>query len=225
MVKSQHKYIDKYPIKRTDKYLILGTIHPYGNSELDFFYGNAKTFWGILSNATKLNFNTLYNILEIFNQNKIAISDMILECEREDETVTKDSDLYNLKLNKDIINKIIHSEIETIFFTSAFGKNNAAKLFFDLFELNIQVPKNWKETYEFYIAIKNKKIKCIILLSPSGASNIGISKSKIYQSKKDEYVKVYEKPVKQFKIDFYQSKFEEAFSANKTLERNSLPFG
>jgi len=217
MIKSQHKYIEKYPIKRTDRYLILGTIHPHGNSKLDFFYGNAGTFWEILSNATKLDFNSLDNILEIFNQNKIAISDMILECEREDETVTRDSDLYNLKLNNNIKNEILQSEIKTIFFTSAFGKNNAAKLFFDIFELNAQVPKSWKETYEFHIMVEGKKIKCIILLSPSGASNIGISRSKIYLPKKNKYIKGYDKPVKQFKIDFYKSKFEEVFSANKTF--------
>ena len=217
MIRSQHRYIDKYPIKQTDKYLILGTIHPHKNSDLDFFYGNAKTFWGILSSATKLNFNTLDNILEILNQNKIAISDMIFECEREDETVTKDSDLYSLKLNEDIKSQIINSNIKTIFFTSAFGKNNAAKLFFDLFELNRQIPTNWKETYEFHVTIENKKIKCIILFSPSGASNIGISKSKVYLSKKDKYIETYDKPVKQFKIDFYKSKFEEALGANKVL--------
>ena len=30
-------------------------------------------------------------------------------------------------------NEILKSDIETIYFTSAFSKNNAAKLFFDLF--------------------------------------------------------------------------------------------
>lgn len=41
----------------------------------------------------------------------------------------------------------------------------------------------------------------------STASNIGISKSKIYLDKKKEYIK-FKTPVKQFKkIDFYKEKF------------------
>ncbi|ATB68985.1 hypothetical protein SJPD1_0872 [Sulfurospirillum diekertiae] len=212
---TKHRYIKNYPIKKNDKYLVLGTIHPHGHSELDFFYGNAKTFWDILSNATELKFKTLDDILEIFNQYNIGISDMVIECERKDKSVTKDSDLYNLKLNTDIKNQILDSNIETIFFTSAFGKNNAAKLFFDLFKLKMQVPKNWNKTYEFHIEFENKVIKCIVLLSPSGASNIGISNSKIYKQVKNEYYGIFDKPVKQFKIDFYKSKFKEVFSANK----------
>ena len=141
---------------------------------------------------------------------------MILQCCRQNEMVTKDSELYNLILNKNIKEKILYSNIETIYFTSAFGKNNAARLFFDLFDLKEQIPENWRETNEFNIMIDNKEIKCIVLLSPSGASNIGISKSKMYQKVKNKYDKIYDKPVKQFKIDFYKAKFKEVTNANKT---------
>ncbi len=213
---TKHRYIKEYPIKKNDKYLILGTIHPHRISELDFFYGNAKTFWDILAQSLESQFDNLDNILDFLKKHNIAISDMILECCRQDETVTKDSELYNLVLNQSIKDEILNSDIETIYFTSAFGKNNAAKLFFDLFDLKKQIPENWKETNEFYIMIANKKIKCIILLSPSGASNIGISKSKIYHKVKNKYYGIYDKPVKQFKIDFYKTKFKEVTNANKT---------
>ena len=213
---TKHRYIKKYPIKKDDKYLILGTIHPHSTSELDFFYGNAKTFWDLLAQALGLQFDNLDNILDFLKKHNIAISDMILQCCRQNETATKDSELYNLVLNKNIKEKILYSNIETIYFTSAFGKNNAARLFFDLFDLKEQIPENWRETNEFNIMIDNKEIKCIVLLSPSGASNIGISKSKMYQKVKNKYDKIYDKPIKQFKIDFYKAKFKEVTNANKT---------
>jgi ribosomal protein S18 acetylase RimI-like enzyme len=213
---TKHRYIKKYPIKKDDKHLILGTIHPHSTSELDFFYGNAKTFWDLLAQALGLQFDNLDNILDFLKKHNIAISDMILQCCRQNETATKDSELYNLVLNKNIKEKILYSNIETIYFTSAFGKNNAARLFFDLFDLKEQIPENWRETNEFNIMIDNKEIKCIVLLSPSGASNIGISKSKMYQKVKNKYDKIYDKPIKQFKIDFYKAKFKEVTNANKT---------
>jgi len=214
---TKHRYIKEYPIKKNDKYLILGTIHPHRISELDFFYGNAKTFWNILSEALEIKLDSLDNILNFLKKHNIAISDMILECYRKDEAVTNDSELYNLILNKSIKNEILNSDIETIFFTSAFGnKNNAAKLFFNIFGLKEQIPENWKETNQFNIMLDNKEIKCIILLSPSGASNRSIPRSPMYKKVKDEYEKTYDKPVKQFKIDFYKTKFKEVTNANKT---------
>ncbi|MEA3228797.1 MAG: hypothetical protein U9P38_06980 [Campylobacterota bacterium] len=211
-ITTKHRYINEYPIKKTDKHLILGTIHPdKTNEELDFFYGNARTFWDLLSNATNLKFDTLDNITTTLSSNNIAISDMILECERANESVTKDSELFNLKLNDEIKNQILDSDIETIFFTSSFNKNNAAKLFFDRFNLKTQIPEDWKNNYEFDIVIEAKKIKCVILISPSGSANIGISKSKLYNKYIDKYSQ-FKTPVKQFKIDFYKYKFSSVFN-------------
>ena len=212
MILTKHLYISKYPINQSSKSLILGTIHPHNdinntsNFKIDFFYGNKNSLWTILSEAKNIRLNTLTEILNFLSQNKISVSDMILECKRENNKVTADKDLYDLVLNKELKNEILMSDIETIYFTSAFNKNNAAKLFFDLFGLQNQIPINWKNTYEINIDFFGKKIKCVILLSPSGASNIGISKSKIYLDKRKEYIK-FKTPVKQFKIDFYKEKF------------------
>ena len=212
MILTKHLYISKYPINQSSKSLILGTIHPHNgindiiNFKIDFFYGNKNSLWTILSEAKNIRLDTLDEILDFLLQNKISISDMILECERLNDKVTADKDLQNLVVNQNLKNEILKSDIETIYFTSAFNKNNAAKLFFDLFELQNQIPINWKNTYEINIDFFGKKIKCVILLSPSGASNIGISKSKIYLDKRKEYIK-FKTPVKQFKIDFYKEKF------------------
>ena len=212
MILTKHLYISKYPINQSSKSLILGTIHPHNdannisNFKIDFFYGNKNSLWTILSEAKNIRLDTLNQILDFLSQNEIAVSDMILECERKNNKVTADKDLYNLVLNEELKNEILKSDIETIYFTSAFNKNNAAKLFFDLFELQNQIPINWKDTYEININFFCKQIKCVILLSSSGASNIGISKSKIYLDKRKEYIK-FKTPVKQFKIDFYKEKF------------------
>lgn len=212
MILTKHLYISKYPINQSSKSLILGTIHPHNdinntsNFKIDFFYGNKNSLWTILSEAKNIRLDTLNQILDFLSQNEIAVSDMILECERKNNKVTADKDLYNLVLNEELKNEILKSDIETIYFTSAFNKNNAAKLFFDLFKLQNQIPINWKDTYEININFFCKQIKCVILLSPSGASNIGISKSKIYSDKINEYEK-FKTPVKQFKIDFYKEKF------------------
>lgn len=205
---TKHNYIKNYPIKLTDEFLILGTIHPHNikNFKIDFFYGNKNSLWSILSLAKNIELNNLNQILDFLSENRIAISDMILECERKNEKVTADKDLYNLILNKDLKNQILNSNIEIIYFTSAFNQNNAARLFFNLFEL--EIPNNWKDNYEININFFGKNIKCVILLSPSGASNIGISKSEIYRHNKEFYIKNFKTPVKQFKIDFYNKKFK-----------------
>lgn len=206
-VTTVHKFIDKYPIRLDDKSLILGTIHPHmlENFKVDFFYGNKNSLWDILGHAKNIQLTTLTDITNFLLKNKISISDLVLQCNRKHSGITSDKDLYKLILNKKIKDEILNSNIETIYFTSAFGKNNAATLFFDMFEL--EIPQNWKNTYEMNINFFGKKIKCVILLSPSGASNMGISKSKIYLNNKDKYT-TFKTPVKQFKIDFYKEKFE-----------------
>ncbi|MCT7581266.1 hypothetical protein [Aliarcobacter butzleri] len=205
-ITTKHKYISKYPIKQSDESLILGTIHPHdiGIFKLEFFYGNKNSLWNILGQAKSLKLDNLENILIFLRNHKIAISDMILQCDRENPKITSDKDLYNIVLNENLKDEILNSQIKTIYFTSGFSKNNCAKLFFDLFKLKI--PKNWKDNYEINIDFFGKNIKCVILLSPSGASNIGIVKSEIYLKNKEKY-KSSKTPIKDFKIDFYKQKF------------------
>ena len=207
-ITTKHKYINTYPIKDTDKYLILGTIHPHRTEdfEIDFFYGNESSLWKILSDTYSITLDTPEQILEFLNTHKIGVSDMILECDRADEKVTQDSQLSNLKLNTQLKKQILESNISTIFFTSSFNKNNAAKLFFDTFNLNTKIPKDWRDTYEFNIQLDQKTIKCIILLSPSGAANRSIPRTEIYKRNANKYPKK-KGYVKVFKVDFYKDKF------------------
>ncbi|MBK6965069.1 MAG: hypothetical protein IPH20_14305 [Bacteroidales bacterium] len=54
-----HQYLDKYPISRDSKKLIVGTIHPHDheNFGIPFFYGNRSSIWKILSEAFLMNLN------------------------------------------------------------------------------------------------------------------------------------------------------------------------
>lgn len=212
MIKSNHQYIDKNPVKATDSALILGTIHPHRTDDfmIDFFYGNKNSLWNILSLAfPNLDFKTVTGIHKTLSDSNIWISDMIRSCERDHEKITQDRLLKNLVLNKDQIdNGIKESKIETIFFTSGFGKNNAAKLFCDAFE--IKIPNKKEREFEIEENIFNRKIKGVILFSPSGQANVGIKKNKIFIENEYKY-KNHKTPINQFRIDAYMEAFKNHF--------------
>ena len=98
-VTTEHKFIDTYLIKRESKYLIIGTIHPHRTDdfEVNFFYGNKNTLWSILSEAfPSRDFSSEKKILETLNNSLTSVTDLIRKCDRQNEKVTKDKDLYNL---------------------------------------------------------------------------------------------------------------------------------
>src|SRR5690606_18078002 len=173
--------------------LIIGTIHPHKTDDfiIDFFYGNKNSLWSILSNAfPNKNFSSLKHITETLEKSSTAISDMIRKCDRDNDKITQDKDLYNLCLNtKEIREGIKNSSIKTIFLTSRFGKNNAAKLFVDNF--NIKYKNSWDEQSSSFVIPKDifgREIKAIVLFSPSGQANTGISKSLAYKEKRHMYL-------------------------------------
>lgn len=203
-----HKYISKYPIKRTDRFLILGTIHPDCSKsfEIDFFYGHKNTLWNIIGVASGIELQDLNQILSFLNHYHIAVSDMVLECERDNINDTKDANIRPIKLNEKLKEQIIESHIDTIFFTSGFGKNNAAKLFFDYFKKFIihKPPKKLNENREFNILFNNKMIRCVILYSPSNLALMGIARGKGFKQAKEINSELV---AKQFRIDWYWSNF------------------
>ena len=212
MVTTNHKYIHDYPVKEEDTALILGTIHPHDRDafKIDFFYGNKNSIWKILAAAfPKLDIGSKESIIKALSNSNIWISDMILSCERENPKVTQDKLLENIKLNDlQIKEGISNSNISEIFFTSGFGKNNAAKLFCDKFSIKAELNNR----REFYIAESKfgRKIKGIVLFSPSGQANIGITQNNLFIESKEQYAG-YTNPVNQFKIDFYRVAFKKQF--------------
>lgn len=211
-MKTKHQYLDKYPIWNDSEKLIVGTIHPHDhkNFSIHFFYGNVTSLWTLLSDAFPNDLKrplTLEGILSFLRKKKISVSDTIKVCERKNPTAL-DKDLIPIKLNKQIVEDIRNSNIKELLFTSGFGKNNAFKLFYmDI--LGLKITKEIKEKREVIIDDKTfrRPIKLTVLYSPSGSSNVGISKSKLYLKNKEKYMNS-SRPVYDFKVDYYREIFE-----------------
>ena len=194
-VKTSHQYLEKYPIAIKSEKLIVGTIHPHNheNFTIPFFYGNVMSLWNILSEAFPEELRqplSLPKIINFLNNRKIAVSDTIVACERANPTAL-DSDITAIMLNRKIIQDIKNSNISEILFTSGFGKNNAFRLFYkDILELPI--TKEIKINREVLLdsAIFGRPVKLTILYSPSGSSNVGLSKCRLYQENIKKYKKI-----------------------------------
>ena len=211
-VTTYHQYIDNHPAKNDDKRMILGTIHPHAcqNFKIPFFYGNEASLWNILEDAfPQYNFSNKESILKILNEHNLWVSDIIKKCDRANEKVVTDDQLFNIVSNEEqISDALIYTKIDTIYLTSRFGKNNAGKIFTDVFNLDYRSTFS-DITSEFYIPARKfgREIRCVALYSPSGSANIGISCSKTYLAN-FPYYQQFKHPVKQFKTDFYKEKFK-----------------
>ncbi|MBO9584422.1 MAG: hypothetical protein J7574_09715 [Flavobacterium sp.] len=211
-MRTTHQFLDKYPISKDSEKLIVGTIHPHNhdNFTIQFFYGNVTSIWNILSLAFPEDLKrplTLDGIRNFLKKRKIAVSDTILVCDRINPTAL-DKDLIPIKLNKKIIDDIKKSNITEIFFTSGFGKNNAFRLFYkDI--LGLKITKEIKLNRGTIVDTKifGRPIKLTVLFSPSGSSNVGISKSSLYLENKEKY-RNSAKPVYDFKVAYYREKFD-----------------
>lgn len=212
MTITTHQYLDKYPISRDSKKLIVGTIHPndHENFEIPFFYGNRSSIWKILSEAFPEDLKqpiTLSGILAFLEKHKISISDTISKCRRINPTAL-DKDLEPIELNKIIIDQIKESEISEILFTSGFQKNSAFKLFYvDILGKTITSEIRGNREVILDDDVFGRKVKLKILYSPSGSSNVGLSKCRLYLDNKSKYENS-SRPVYEFKIDYYRQAFE-----------------
>lgn len=212
MTTTTHQFLNKYPIDKFSEKLIVGTIHPHdsANFKIPYFYGNVKSIWEILSKAFPNELSrplSLEGILSFLTAKKMSVSDTIISCERTNNTAL-DKALIPIELNKKMIEDIKCSNIKEILFTSGFGKNNAFRLFFvDI--LGQKITQEIKDNRGIMLdkEIFGRPVKLTILYSPSGSSNVGISKSKVYLMNKEKY-KEFKTPIAEFKVDYYREKFE-----------------
>jgi hypothetical protein len=208
-----HEYLDNHHVKTTDRRMIVGTIHPHltHNFSIPFFYGNVGSFWNILGQAfPQHNFTTLPSILGVLSEYQTWITDIVRQCDRETENVTRDDLLFNIETNSEQISDALNeSQIDTIYFTSRFGKNNAANLFTRTFRIDYRHSYN-AATNEFTIPVNHfgRQIRAIVLYSPSGEANRGIAARAHSYRNNIDYYKEFPTPVSQFKIEFYKSKFQ-----------------
>jgi G:T/U-mismatch repair DNA glycosylase len=210
-MRTSHQYLDQYPIDPASEKLIVGTIHPHTHEKfiIPFFYGNVISLWSIFSDAFPDELKkpvTLEGVLQFLKNHRISMSDTILVCERKKPTAL-DEDLIPLELNTGIIEQIRRSNIQEIFFTSGFGKNGAFRLFYEKI-LGLKITTQIKQDRQLVLdkSILGRPVKLIILYSPSGASNVGISQTKQYRESKDSFSKS-SRPVYDFKVQYYRHMF------------------
>jgi|SRR6185437_1732268 len=200
---TSHRYIEKYPIDRNAKKLILGTIHPHFHKEfeMDFFYGNELSIWRILHENFPTELRDPSSVVDVINflkQRQIAISDTVLKCERLSPTAL-DKDLKILKYNSErLVRDIANSSINEILCTSGFDKNNAFRIFYcEILNLRLTTEIRQNKIVELPSSIFGRPVRVRAIYSPSPSANRGIGKSKGYKAVKhlmstDQYrVKLY----------------------------------
>ena len=212
MLHTKHQYLELYPVDTDSEKLIVGTIHPHFHErfQIPFFYGNVLSLWNILNEAfpgEMSNPITRDSVLAFLNKRKIAMSDVIMECDRENDTAL-DENLIPTRLHYDLLNQISNSKVRDIYFTSGFGTNNAFKIFCsDLLKQKITGEIRIQKEVMLDSHVFGRPVKLHILYSPSGMANTGLSKSRLYLENKNKY-EGSKRPVSEFKIDYYRSKFE-----------------
>lgn len=117
------------------RFFILGSFTGKPEAGYNWFYTSKRNqFWPILEEVYGLELDSKKTKQELFSKLKIAISDIIYQCERKKGT-NLDNNLTNIVYNIPAVEKILtRHKIEKIFFSSRFVKNKFKKVFKDLVE-------------------------------------------------------------------------------------------
>ncbi len=212
--RSEHLYLKRYPINPKSKKLIVGTIHPADSKRflIPFFYGNRNSLWTILRDAFPNEFLTssphpieLTEVLRFLNKTKISMSDTIVSCKRLSDSA-QDRALSDLHLNTDLVEQILDSEIDQVFFTSGFGTNSAFRLFYQGI-LKKPLTSAMKSKREFIDQETfGRPVRYSILFSPSGSAMRSIARSQEYLKSSVMYAGR-ATPIKDFRTDQYRTAF------------------
>ncbi|MGN7820169.1 hypothetical protein ACTJJB_08555 [Chitinophaga sp. 22536] len=208
---TKHQYLDRYPISPESTSLILGTIHPHDvrNFQIPFFYGNRNSIWNLLSDAFPNSLQkpiTLGGVISFLNDRKIAVTNTVRQCRRVNPTAL-DQDLIPEILHHEIRVQIAQSKIDRILCTSSFGKNNAFRLFYsDILGQKITPAVRTNREVLLSPSIFGKPVLLKALYSPSGSSNVSLSRHPLYLNKRNKYVGS-ARPVYDFKVDYYRQQF------------------
>ncbi len=190
---NSHPWLEKYPIKKHTKYLIIGTHPPMPYcGKLQYYYGNMNEFWRFLDEVYPG--NHLYNnccpeledIQKFLSRVKMDITDMVEETNGTPFSI--DDDMKWTKLNNTLKDVLIKGCVEKIYFTSFGGKNSALNLFKKWLKnkengfKNIRIPdsKEWRSK-GMAIQLQGKKIQLEVLFSPSPTARRSASRIGEYQ--------------------------------------------
>lgn len=106
------------------RYLFLGTfIVKMTDPSYDWFFASKRNqFWSILSEVYQTELRTKLQKQSLFTHLRMAITDVILQCDRSQNT-NADNNLINLVFNIHVINKIIReNNIQKIFLSSRYAE-------------------------------------------------------------------------------------------------------
>jgi G:T/U-mismatch repair DNA glycosylase len=206
-----HPWLEKYPIKKESKYLILGTHPPMPYcGKLEFYYGNMSEFWRLLDEVYPN--NNLYNngcpeldsILSFLDKIKISVSDLVYKTNV--DRFSTDNKMG--KIGKDDLNPFLKCWIEdsnviTIFFTSFGGSNSAKQLFKKWYRKEFEKVCKISKSHENTIELYGREIRLIDLFSPSptarrSANNINEFKEYLKSNPNGNF--------DAFRIDYYKQK-------------------
>ena len=176
---SIHPYNDEKFNLENAKTFIIGSIPPYRFSntknllcgDIDWYYGSKdNSFWDILKESccdSEITLCTKEEQQKFLKKNNIGIFDMIQKCTRKEGCGSSDSDLHNIELIDacEIISKNINKELK-LFFTSIFVA--------DLFNKQTGAKIDTKNRELQEITLCNKRLKVIILYSPSQSWSRGL---------------------------------------------------
>ena len=170
-----HPWLEKYPIKKNNKFLILGTHPPMPYcGKLEFYYGNMNEFWRILDSVYPN--NHLYNngcpeldsILKFLDKIKMSVTDLVYITNV--DRFSKDNEMGKVspaELNPFLTLWIEDSAVTTIYFTSFGGKNSAKQLFKKWYKKEFDKVCKISKSHENTIELFGREIKLIDLFSPS----------------------------------------------------------
>ncbi len=117
--------IEKHPFRnfvpKNANYLLLGSFAGRNEPGYNWFYSNSRNhFWPIIEKVYNRKLPTIKSRQVLFSKLGIAISDVILSCERKKKD-NADTSLVNCTFNIKAISKILaQNKISTIFFSSKF---------------------------------------------------------------------------------------------------------
>lgn len=128
--------IEKHPygsfVPKNSKCLFLGTFTGKPEPEYDWFFATKRNqFWPMMEIVFETKLDTTEKKKDLFTKLRMAITDIILSCERSEGT-NADKNLVNFSYNTNVINKIIEeNNIQKIYFSSRMAEKLFRKVFKD----------------------------------------------------------------------------------------------
>ncbi|MFA6981743.1 MAG: hypothetical protein WC243_01820 [Patescibacteria group bacterium] len=155
-----HPFGDFIPEKT--KYLMIGSFVTKPSNPYDWFYANGRNqFWPIMEFVYSRTFDTREKQQQLFIDLKMALTDIILSCERRKNS-NLDINLFNITYNIDGINSIIsENRIEKIYLTSKYVEKMFRNRFKEtlLLKPEIEIVDIPSSSPRYAMMTKQKKIQ------------------------------------------------------------------